>query len=91
MSVDDFVVMHRDSEMHKNKLAYAFLGLYEVIRSMVSHRLVLKKVGSNVVTKAAKEQLRLWPANWSLTCVIVGVDEGRGNYGRDRFGAYRGS
>jgi len=51
--------MYRDSEMHKNKLAYEFLGPYVVICILAGDRFQLKKVGSNIVTKAAKEQLRL--------------------------------
>ena len=27
-----------------------------------------KKVGTNILTKAAKEQLRKWPSQWSLCC-----------------------
>lgn len=63
ISVGDFIAMHRNSEMHKNKFPYEFLESYEVIRSMAGDWFELKKVGSNIVTKAAKEQLRLWPAN----------------------------
>jgi len=61
--VDDFVVMHCDFEMHNHKLAYEFLGLYEVIYILIGGRFQLKKIGSNIVTKVAKKQLRLWPVN----------------------------
>lgn len=41
---------------------------YEVIYSIVGDKYELKKVGLNVVTKATKELLRLWPKNWTLIC-----------------------
>ena len=67
-SLGDFVLIHRDSEMHKTKSDYEFMGPYEITRCFENGRYELKKVGSNVVTKAAKEQLRLWPKQWQLDC-----------------------
>jgi len=57
ISVDVFLhsfnLTYRDSEIHKNKLAYEFLELYEVIRILARDRFQLKSADSNIVTKAA--------------------------------------
>jgi len=54
--------------MHKNSFTYEILEPYEFICILTGNRFELKKVCSNIVTKAAKEQLCLWPVNWSLMC-----------------------
>ena len=66
--IGDFVLMHRDSKMHASKTNYEFMGPYEVLACLPNERYELKKVGSNITTKAAKEQLRRWPTEWSLNC-----------------------
>ncbi|XP_044766176.1 uncharacterized protein LOC123322299 [Coccinella septempunctata] len=65
-SPGDFVLMHRDSQMHISKSDYEFLGPYEVVNCLDNGRYEIKKVGTNIVTKAAKEQLRRWPTQWAL-------------------------
>ncbi|XP_044764519.1 uncharacterized protein LOC123321080 [Coccinella septempunctata] len=65
-SPGDFVLMHRDSQMHISKSDYEFLGPYEVVNCLDNGRYEIKKVGTNIVTKAAKEQLRRWPIQWAL-------------------------
>ncbi|CAH1964857.1 unnamed protein product [Acanthoscelides obtectus] len=57
-SVGDFVLMHRDSQMPISTSDYEFLGPYEVIKCLENGRYEIKKVGTTIVTKAAKEQLR---------------------------------
>lgn len=65
-SPGDFVLMHRDFQMHISKSDYEFHGPYEVMNCLKKGRYEIKKVGTNVVTKAAKEQLRPWLIQWSL-------------------------
>lgn len=68
-SVGDFVLLHRASKLHASKSKFEFLGPYEVINITDLGRYELRRVGpgkKNIV-KAAKEQLRLWPTDWSLT------------------------
>lgn len=62
----DFVLMHRDEQMHKSKLKYEFQGPYEVVGITPEGRYELRRVGKQLITKAAKEQLRKWPTDWSL-------------------------
>uniref|UniRef100_A0A0A9X1Z8 RNA-directed DNA polymerase n=1 Tax=Lygus hesperus TaxID=30085 RepID=A0A0A9X1Z8_LYGHE len=69
-AVGNFVLMHKDKTLHNSKLNYTFLGPYEVISCLPRGRYGLKKVGTRFVTKAAKEQLRRWPTDWSLMCDI---------------------
>lgn len=63
----DFVLMHRDDKMHQGKLKYEFQGPFEVMGTTQEGRYELKRVGKSTITKAAKEQLRIWPNDWSLT------------------------
>ncbi|BES94514.1 Hypothetical Protein NTJ_07326 [Nesidiocoris tenuis] len=74
-SPGDFVLVHRDSTMHNSKFNYTYLGPYEVITCLPRGRYELKKVGSSVRTKAAKEQLRLWPSDWYLCSEIMELME----------------
>ena len=67
-SVGDFVLLHKDKTLHNSKLRYRFLGPYEVTSCLPRGRYELKKVGTRFTTKAAKEQLRRWPTDWSLMC-----------------------
>ncbi|KAK9881243.1 hypothetical protein WA026_015361 [Henosepilachna vigintioctopunctata] len=60
----DFVLMHRDSQMHISKSDHEFLGPYEVVNCLEKGRYDIK----NIMTKAAKGQLRLWPTQWSVSC-----------------------
>lgn len=62
----DFVLVHRDSQMHISNIDYEFLGPYEVLK-VLGRRYELKNVGSNMITKAAKKQMRPWPTNWVVT------------------------
>lgn len=64
--VGDIVLMHRDSTMHKSKLNYEMLGPYEIVSITKHGRYEIKRLGKNLITKAAKEQLRLWPVEWSV-------------------------
>ncbi|CAG9772367.1 unnamed protein product [Ceutorhynchus assimilis] len=59
--------MHRDETMHKGKLNYEFQGPFEVMGITSEGRYELRRVGKTTITKAAKEQLREWPKDWSLT------------------------
>nr|CAH7758035.1 unnamed protein product [Callosobruchus chinensis] len=63
----DFVLMHRDDKMHQGKLKYEFQGPFEVLGTTPEGRYELKRVGKNTITKAAKEQLRKWSTDWSLS------------------------
>ncbi|KAK9878743.1 hypothetical protein WA026_023674 [Henosepilachna vigintioctopunctata] len=54
----DFVLMHRDFQMHISKSDYVFLGPYEFGNCSENGRYDIKKVGTNIMTKVAKEQLR---------------------------------
>lgn len=63
----DFVLMHRDEKMHKGKLDYEFQGPFEVMGVTSEGRYELRRVGKTTITKAATEQLRGWPKDWSLT------------------------
>lgn len=65
--VGDFVLMHRDDKMHQGKLSYEFDGPFEVVGITPQQRYELRRVGKSTITKAAKEQLRIWPSDWSLT------------------------
>ncbi|CAG9762608.1 unnamed protein product [Ceutorhynchus assimilis] len=65
--VGDFVLMHRDEKMHQGKLSYEFDGPFEVVGITPQQRYELRRVGKSTITKAAKEQLRIWPTDWSLT------------------------
>jgi reverse transcriptase-like protein/integrase-like protein/aspartyl protease len=69
-AVGDFVLMHRDEKMHQGKLKYEFQGPYEIVGITPEGRYELRRVGKTLVTKAAKEQLRQWPSDWSLTLNI---------------------
>lgn len=57
--VGDIVLMHRDSTMHKSKMNYEFMGPYEIVGITEGGRFKIRHLGENLVTKAAKEQLRL--------------------------------
>lgn len=67
-SVGDFVLLHRASKLHASKTNFEFLGPYEIIKITKEGRYELKRVGKgkNQIIKAAKEQLRHWPTDWSL-------------------------
>jgi hypothetical protein len=66
-NVGDVVLMHRDSTMHKSKQEYQFLRPYEIISVTPEGRFDIRRFGRNaIITKAAKEQLRLWPKDWSV-------------------------
>nr|CAI5842827.1 unnamed protein product [Callosobruchus analis] len=59
--------MHRDDRLHQGKLKYEFQGPYEIMGITPEGRFETRRVGKSLVTKAAKEQLRSWPSDWSLT------------------------
>ncbi|CAH2008626.1 unnamed protein product [Acanthoscelides obtectus] len=59
--------MHRDDKMHQGKLKYEFQGPFEIVGITPKGRYEMKRVGKSLVTKAAKEQLRSWPSDWSMT------------------------
>jgi hypothetical protein len=65
-NVGDVVLMHRDSTMHKSKQEYEFMGPYEIISVTPEGRFEIRRLGRNAITKAAKEQLRPWPKDWSV-------------------------
>lgn len=65
-NVGDFVLMHRDDRMHQGKLKYEFQGPFEIVNITSEGRYEIKRVGKSHVTKAAKEQLRRWPSDWSM-------------------------
>lgn len=65
--VGDFVLMHRDDRMHQGKLKYEFQGPFEIISITSEGRYEIRRVGKSLLTKAAKEQLRMWPSDWSMT------------------------
>lgn len=62
------VLLHRASKLHASKTDFEFMGPYEVISITNEGRYELKRVGvtRHKIIKAAKEQLRLWPKDWSL-------------------------
>lgn len=64
--IGDFVLMHRDDQMHQSKLKYEFQGPYEIVAITPEGRYEIRRVGKSLITKAAKEQLRMWPSDWSL-------------------------
>lgn len=64
----DFVLMHRDSQMHISKIKYKYLEPYEVLTCSDNGRYEIKKAGASVTTMAAKKQLRRRPTQWSLNC-----------------------
>lgn len=66
-SKGEFVLMHRDEKMHQKKLKYEFQKPFEVMGTTPEGRYELKRVEKATVTKAAKEQLRRWLTDWSLT------------------------
>nr|CAH7726564.1 unnamed protein product [Callosobruchus chinensis] len=59
--------MHGDDKMLQEKLKYEFQGPFEVMGTTPEGHNDLKRVGKNTITKAAKEQLRKWPTDWSLS------------------------
>ncbi|CAH1122287.1 unnamed protein product [Ceutorhynchus assimilis] len=59
--------MHRDDRMHQGKLKYEFQGPFEIMNITPEGRYEIKRVGKSLITKAAKEQLRIWPNDWSLS------------------------
>nr|CAI5837537.1 unnamed protein product [Callosobruchus analis] len=65
--------MHRDDKMHQGQLKYEFQGHFEVRGTTLVGRCELKRVGKNTITKAAKEQLRKWPTDWSLSVDLTGL------------------
>jgi hypothetical protein len=67
-SVGDFVLLHRSSKLHTSKSAFELMGPYEVMNITDKGRYELKRVGpaKKHFIKAAKEQLRWWPVDWSL-------------------------
>ncbi|KAK9876337.1 hypothetical protein WA026_012645 [Henosepilachna vigintioctopunctata] len=67
--------MHQDSQMHIRKSDYEFLGHYEIVYCLENGRYDIKKVGTNIMTKAAKEQLRRWPAQWPVSCDMNAILE----------------
>lgn len=68
-SVGDFVLLHRASRLHVSKTNFEFLGPYEIRGITKEGRYELKRVGArkHKIIKAAKEQLRFWPAEWSVS------------------------
>jgi hypothetical protein len=65
-NVGDVVLMHRDSTMYKSKQEYEFMGPYEIVSVTPEGRFEIRRLGRNAITKAAKEQLRPWPKDWSV-------------------------
>ncbi len=67
-SVGDFVLLHRSSKMHASKTDFEYMGPYEIVHITNEGRYELKRVGArkHKIVKAAKEQLRLWPSEWSI-------------------------
>ena len=53
--------------MHQGKLKYEFQGPYEIMAVTPQGQYEIRRVGKSLVTKAAKEQLRTWPTDWSMT------------------------
>lgn len=51
----ELVLMHRDSHMHIRKSKYEHLGPDEVSICLNYGRYEIKKVGTSVITKAAKD------------------------------------
>ncbi|XP_046389227.1 uncharacterized protein LOC124171555 [Ischnura elegans] len=71
-SIGDFVLLHRASKLHASKADFEFLGPYEVREVTPEGRYELKRVGATRqrIVKAAKEQLRPWPKDWSAATDI---------------------
>lgn len=67
-NVGDIVLMHRDSTMHKSKFNYEFMGPYEIVGITQEGRYEIRRQENNLIIKAAKEQLRLWPSEWTVEC-----------------------
>ena len=67
-SVGDFVLVHRSSKMHANKTDFEYMGPYEMLHITNEGRYELKRVEArkHKIVKAAKEQLSLWPSEWSI-------------------------
>ena len=59
--------MHRVDGMHQGKLKYDFQGPYEIMSGTPHGWYEIRRVGKSLVTKAAKEQLRTWRTDWSMT------------------------
>ncbi|CAG9773238.1 unnamed protein product [Ceutorhynchus assimilis] len=51
----------------KSSNTTANLGPYEIMGITSEGRYEIKRVGKSLVTKDAKEQLRIWPSDWSMT------------------------
>jgi len=70
--VGDFVLLHRDSRLHASKINFEFIGPYEIMNITDEGRYELKRlgVGQHKIVKAAKEQLRHWPKEWSQSANI---------------------
>ncbi|CAH2009908.1 unnamed protein product [Acanthoscelides obtectus] len=51
--------------MHISKSDDEFLGHYKEVKCLENGRYEIKKVGTTIITKAAKEQLRSLPVKWS--------------------------
>jgi hypothetical protein len=66
--VGSFVLLHRQRKLHASKSNLEFLGPYEVVAITDEGRYELKRVGvrKHKIVKAAKEQLRLWPSEWTV-------------------------
>lgn len=64
-SVGNFVLRHRNSQMHISKSEYNFLAAYEILMCLSNDRCYeIRKV----VTKASNEQLRSWSIDSSISC-----------------------
>jgi hypothetical protein len=66
--VGNFVLLHRASKLHASKSDFEYMGPYEIVNITEEGRYDLRKLGPGrkTIVKAAKEQLRLWPVDWSL-------------------------
>jgi hypothetical protein len=66
--VGNFVLLHRASKLHASKSDFEYMGPYEIVNITEEGRYDLRKLGPGrkTIVKAAKEQLRVWPVDWSL-------------------------
>lgn len=45
---------------------------YEIVGVTKGDRYEIRRLGKNLITKAPKEQLHMWPTEWSVGC---GMDD----------------
>lgn len=71
--VGDHVLLHRASKLHASKSNFEFMGPYRIVNVTNEGRYELKRVGTgrHKIVKAAKEQLRVWPTDWSLATDVT--------------------